>query len=238
MERRLALVAAGAAAVTLGIGTVCFAALGGGDILGLSTKGAESIAPAAPAQTVTRVVVVVGADGTPTGTELVVETVPASPALSPGPTSAAAAETTPGDAALPSNAAPATTSQTSPSRVTGAATTAAPQITWPTVTRPTTATPTTEKPTTATPTTAAPVTTVRPAPVTTHATVPAPATTVATTPPTTVKPVVTTTTAPATTSTLPRGVPANWPAGKPIPPKPPNCVNGQLEDNGVWNCEH
>jgi len=228
MERRLALVAAGAAAVTFGIGTVCFAALGGGDILGLSAKGAESIAPAAPAQTVTRVVVVVGADGTPTGTELVVETVPALPALSPDPTIAAAAETTPGDAALPSNAAPAATSQTSPSRVTSAATTAAPQITWPTVTRPTTATPTT----------AAPVTTVRPAPVTTHATVPAPATTVATTPPTTVKPVVTTTTAPATTSTLPRGVPANWPAGKPIPPKPPNCVNGQLEDNGVWNCEH
>jgi hypothetical protein len=50
--------------------------------------------------------------------------------------------------------------------------------------------------------------------------------------------VVTTTTVAAPTSTLPRGVPANWPVGKPIPPKPPNCVNGQLEDNGVWNCEH
>jgi hypothetical protein len=33
-------------------------------------------------------------------------------------------------------------------------------------------------------------------------------------------------------------VPANWPPGKPIPPKPANCKNGQLEDNGVWNCEH
>lgn len=36
----------------------------------------------------------------------------------------------------------------------------------------------------------------------------------------------------------PPGVPADWPAGKPIPPMPPNCKHPQLEDNGVWNCEH
>jgi len=52
----------------------------------------------------------------------------------------------------------------------------------------------------------------------------------------------TTTTAPpppnATTSTLPPGVPADWPLGKPIPPMPPGCQKPQLEDNGVWNCDH
>jgi hypothetical protein len=40
-----------------------------------------------------------------------------------------------------------------------------------------------------------------------------------------------------TTTTRPSGVPNNWPANKPIPPKPVPCVNGQLEDNGVWNCQ-
>jgi len=52
----------------------------------------------------------------------------------------------------------------------------------------------------------------------------------------------TTTTAPpppkVTTSTLPPGVPADWPLGKPIPPMPPGCQKPQLEDNGVWNCDH
>jgi hypothetical protein len=33
-------------------------------------------------------------------------------------------------------------------------------------------------------------------------------------------------------------VPADWPADKPIPPMPPDCEKPQLEDNGVWNCEH
>jgi hypothetical protein len=32
-------------------------------------------------------------------------------------------------------------------------------------------------------------------------------------------------------------VPRDWPKNKPIPPKPAGCVNGQLEDNGVWNCQ-
>jgi hypothetical protein len=35
----------------------------------------------------------------------------------------------------------------------------------------------------------------------------------------------------------PRGVPEDWPAGKPVPPMPPNCHEPQLEDNGVWNCQ-
>ena len=59
-------------------------------------------------------------------------------------------------------------------------------------------------------------------------------------PPTKVTPSPTTTTpAPTpTTTTLPPGVPADWPAGKPIPPMPAGCQKPQLEDNGVWNCDH
>jgi hypothetical protein len=38
-------------------------------------------------------------------------------------------------------------------------------------------------------------------------------------------------------TTRPPGVPDDWPAGKPIPPMPPNCKQPQLEDNGVWNCQ-
>ncbi len=45
--------------------------------------------------------------------------------------------------------------------------------------------------------------------------------------------------APATTTTTrPEGVPRDWPADKPIPPMPAGCRDGQLEDNGVWNCQH
>ena len=50
-------------------------------------------------------------------------------------------------------------------------------------------------------------------------------------------PPTTTTVAPVTTTTRPPGVPRDWPAGKPIPPMPPNCKQPQLEDNGVWNCQ-
>ena len=46
-----------------------------------------------------------------------------------------------------------------------------------------------------------------------------------------------TTQAPTTTTTRPSGVPRDWPADRPIPPKPPGCRDGQLEDNGVWNCQ-
>ncbi len=58
-----------------------------------------------------------------------------------------------------------------------------------------------------------------------------------TVPPTTAAP-HSTTTIPTTTTTWPRGVPRDWPKDKPIPPMPPNCRQPQLEDNGVWNCDH
>lgn len=86
------------------------------------------------------------------------------------------------------------------------------------------------------------------APATAPATTPASAapptvapTTPATAAPTTVT-VPRTTTPPVTTakppsSTLPPGVSNDWPPGKPIPPKPVGCIDGQLEDNGVWNCQ-
>lgn len=31
-------------------------------------------------------------------------------------------------------------------------------------------------------------------------------------------------------------IPEDWPADKPIPPMPANCLEPHLEDNGVWNC--
>lgn len=68
---------------------------------------------------------------------------------------------------------------------------------------------------------------------------PAPVASNSVTPP--AHPTPTTTTPPpptVTTSTLPPGVPADWPADKPIPPMPPGCRKPQLEDNGVWNCDH
>jgi hypothetical protein len=39
-------------------------------------------------------------------------------------------------------------------------------------------------------------------------------------------------------SQRPPSVPADWPASKPIPSMPPNCVDPQLELNGTWNCQH
>jgi hypothetical protein len=61
-------------------------------------------------------------------------------------------------------------------------------------------------------------------------------TTVATAPPGSVT--TTSTSVPVTTTTWPSGVPRDWPPGKPIPPKPPGCRDGQLEDDGYWNCQH
>lgn len=87
-------------------------------------------------------------------------------------------------------------------------------------------------PSAAAPTAAAPA----PAAVPTTSPAPAPAPTAA---PTTTRPSTTTTTRPTTTtSSLPPGVPKDWPVGKPIPPMPAGCIDGQLEDNGVWNCQH
>lgn len=59
--------------------------------------------------------------------------------------------------------------------------------------------------------------------------------------PTTPPAVTPTTPAPSPTTipaTWPIGVPKDWPPDKPIPPMPPNCGQPQLEDNGVWNCDH
>jgi hypothetical protein len=68
---------------------------------------------------------------------------------------------------------------------------------------------------------------------TTHTT-PTTGTSGTTTPPTT-----TPATLPVTTpTTRPPGVPSDWPAWKPIPPMPPGCQKPELEDNGVWNCDH
>ena len=57
--------------------------------------------------------------------------------------------------------------------------------------------------------------------------------TLATTPP---SPAATVPSATTPTTTRPPGVPADWPAGKPIPKMPPNCAQPQLELSGVWNC--
>jgi hypothetical protein len=61
-----------------------------------------------------------------------------------------------------------------------------------------------------------------------------------TTPPTTAAEVAAPSTSVPTAvpTTRPPGVPHDWPAGKPIPPMPPNCQKPQLEDDGEWNCDH
>ncbi len=208
MERRLALATAGAVAATLGIGTVCFAALGGGHLLGLSGDGSSAaVVPGSAVEQVTKVVVVRSADGS---LFVVESTATASPeAAAPAPASPTAEPTL--AVMVVGTAAP------SPA----AATTATPTPT--TTTTPTRATtPSTSRPVTTT--SAKPVTTTSAAPVTTNA----PSTSA---PPTTPKPVTPTTTA------RPPGVPADWPAGKPIPPMPAGCKQPQLELNGVWNCD-
>ncbi|HET9727768.1 MAG TPA: hypothetical protein VFR41_00025 [Acidimicrobiia bacterium] len=45
-----------------------------------------------------------------------------------------------------------------------------------------------------------------------------------------------TTNAPTTPTTQEIEIPDDWPADKPLPPMPPNCIEPHLEDNGVWNC--
>jgi hypothetical protein len=72
---------------------------------------------------------------------------------------------------------------------------------------------------------------------------PSPAVAVSTSPlpaPTTTSPTPAPTTPAPTTTVEPRppGVPSDWPTGKPIPPMPVDCREPQLEDNGVWNCQH
>ena len=86
--------------------------------------------------------------------------------------------------------------------------------------------------------TAAP--TITASPVTAPANPPPPsaAVTTATTQPTTTAAPSTTPAPVTTTAARPEGVPADWPANKPIPPMPAGCAQPQLEDNGVWNCQH
>ncbi|MEN9645106.1 MAG: hypothetical protein RL238_1775 [Actinomycetota bacterium] len=183
MERRIALAAAGATAGTLGLGTICFAAVGGSNILGMASAQAPAeVDVITEVQEIQRVVVVRSSSttlpgGTTIPTVLLEVPVPAAPTQVATPTPATPA---------PRPATPATTLA---------------------------------------PTTSRPVVTVVQVPVTAAPTTTAKATT------TTAKPVVTTTTV------RPRGVPADWPADKPIPPKPANCKDAQLELNGVWNCD-
>lgn len=86
----------------------------------------------------------------------------------------------------------------------------------------------------------APAVSVNPTPVSaTPASAPASTAPAPTAPATTAPVAVPATTTPTpTTAAPPPGVPADWPANKPIPPMPANCQQPQLEDNGVWNCDH
>ncbi|MBI4934987.1 MAG: hypothetical protein HY828_13985 [Actinobacteria bacterium] len=209
MERRKAMATALAGAVTLGLGTVCLAAVGGAPMLGLTAaEQVKTMTGVTEVQMIDRVVVIRSGS-----------TVPVEPAV----VQLIAPET-----AAPVGPAPA------PGRTAPAGTTAgAPAAIWPAATPSPTPAPTSgtiaSSPAAAAPATPAPATTAKaptpaptPAPVTTAKPV---ATTIA---PTTTK---------APTTTLPRGVPKDWPAGKPIPPMPANCQDPQLELNGVWNCD-
>ena len=179
MERRLALATACAASVTLGVGTVGYATIGGGNLLGMGgASGSKTMAPLTQVETITRVVVVHSADGSvvtdPAGVPVTVlrtvRVVRPVAGTKPAPIPATLIATTPATEGTP------------------------------VATSATVATTTTIRPTT---------TTVKP------------------TTPTTVKPAA---------AKLPPGVPADWPAGKPIPPMPAHCSEPQLELNGVWNC--
>ena len=115
---------------------------------------------------------------------------------------------TPPPVVVPVNtAAPSAGASTTPTTTKATTTSAVTQTT-----TKSTVTATTQKPTTTT--TAAPNTT-------NPTTTPAPTTTVKVT----------------STTVRPPGVPADWPAGKPIPPMPAGCKKPQLELNGVWNCD-
>lgn len=147
MERRIALAAAGATAGTLGLGTICFAAVGGSNILGMASAQAPAeVDVITEVQEIQRVVVVRSSSTTlPGGTtiptvvlEVPVPAAPAAPAPVATPTPATPA---------PRPATPATTL---------APTTSRPVVT--VVQVPVTAPPTTAKPAVTT-TTAKPVTT-------------------------------------------------------------------------------
>ena len=224
MERRTALALSISGAATFLVGGMTFASLGGADILGFAAQdsGATPVIVAG-AQLVDGATIINGA------AILMAVTTTAVPVVAgeiPGTQPAAPTDvgTAPG---TPAPTSPRTSGPTTPSSATDPA---------PGAPQPAAVTPTPTQGTTAA--TPPPGT----SPTTIAATTP-PTTTAKTTPtttPRTTQPTTTTppTTAGPTTTVRPAGVPASWPADKPIPPKPPGCVNGQLEDNGVWNCQH
>ena len=241
MERRVALTAACTSSVCLAVGTVSFAAVGGASILGFGGSDAPQAANVDPLvvkrfQTIDDIVVVLttadpssvvgsiemaATDVTQGATDLPTQLqrpgnrpgsgVPASTGGAPANDGDGQADQPGATPTVPSDGPVSGTTSPRPTGTLPSAPSAAQPSPTPTNT-PTTA-PATNSPSSAVPTTATPPTN---APVTT-----APATTAS--PPTTVRP---------------PGVPADWPANKPIPPLPANCIKPQLEDNGVWNCEH
>lgn len=161
MERRVALATAAAAAVTLGLGTVAFAAIGGTSVLGLADGGATKVVPGSQVQEIQNVVVVVSgstttvagapADATGAVVSPVAEPVTTTPAVVPVWTGAPT-ETTPAPAPTPTTAKSTTSSATpTTAKSTAPVTTAKPVTT------------TTAAPATTTPATNAPTTTAKPA---------------------------------------------------------------------------
>jgi hypothetical protein len=223
MERRTALIVSISTAATVLTGGLAFASLGGLNILGFSADtAAASVEIGTTIANVDSGVVLT--DSKLVGASLI------------GVDPATTTEVVPG--AVPEVVVPGVTPPGSAPRTTSSPTgTPAPNTPASNGGAPATNAPVTQPPATAAPVTAAPtVTTVKPPSTTTP-----PATTVKP-PTTTVKPPTTTTpptTVAAPSSTLPPGVriPADWPAGKPIPPIPAGCKSPQLEDNGVWNCQ-
>lgn len=233
MQRRVAMSVSVAATASLAVGTVAFGAVGGASIFGFN----DSIGPVAHrsavivkhrTETIDQVVVVsspatitASADGADSTVILAAPVDSGAPApKTNSPNSSAQTVTTvsrkssPAATVAPNPAvqkAQTATSAVGANSSSTQSTSAAAETTPPSSTSSVVAE-------TAPTTTAAPVTTA------------APETTVATT-------VATTVPAPATT-VRPSGVPADWPANRPIPPMPPGCQKPQLEDNGVWNCEH
>ena len=206
------------------VGGIAFAALGGIDVLGFGSESQAAFVNIVETTPATTVAVILGAVAVDTTTTVAGAMPPEITAIAPvGNGSAAVAN-------------PGSTRGTAPNVTT-------PNVTTPNVTTPgpTTPGPTTPGPTTPGPTTPGPTTpgpTAATTPATAAPTVPPTVAPTTPTTPRTTAPPATTAPPPPPASTLPAGVPKDWPSNKPIPPKPEGCVSGQLEDNGVWNCQH
>jgi hypothetical protein len=265
MLRKKALAAASAGVLVLATGAVSVAALSGVRILGFNAPSSASAVPAVsggPASVLVvnkkHVVTKKGAPGQPDTTILVDDTVPAAAeVVDPGSGAplVVRAAAAPVDAPAAPDEATSTPSVAQPSSSTAAPTTPSSPAAGssgqsPARPAPATGSAAPSAATTAT-TTKLPDTTPKPATVVTTTTIVAAATTTtttaaATTTTTTAAPVVTTTTTvakPAKVTSSGQVIPTSWQlsssflsSGKPIPPYPASCRNGQLEDNGVWNC--